>query len=71
MAQKKKFAGNHITKASRTLVVRVPTSVHAAYVKEAKSAGVDMADLVREDLARGLKRREYEILPETAKACGL
>ena len=71
MAQKKSYAGNHITKKTRTLVVRIPSTVHAGYKAEATANGVDVADLVREDLARGLKRRGFELMPETVEACGL
>ena len=63
--------GNHITGNTETLVVRIPKSLKGALRDEAASAGVDVADLVREDLARGLKRRGYVLMPETAEACGL
>jgi len=65
--------GNHQTKNTETLVVRIPRSVKRAYEAEAEAAGdgTTTADLIREDLARGLKRRDYVLEPETAAACGL
>ena len=63
--------GNHITGNTETLVVRIPKAIKRALRDEASRAGVDVADLVREDLARGLTRRGWELTPETAEACGL
>lgn len=51
--------GNHITEGTETLVVRLPKGVKRSYQDEAEAAGVPMSDLIREDLARGLKRRGY------------
>jgi hypothetical protein len=63
--------GNHITGNTETLVVRIPKAIKNALRDEAAGAGVDVAELVREDLARGLTRRGWELLPETAEACGV
>ncbi len=73
MAAKKKTPtpGNHITKDTETLVARIPKNVKRAYEQEAVTGGVGVADLVREDLALGLKRRGYVLTPETRAASGL
>ena len=70
-ANKEPRKGNHVTKNTETLVVRVPTSIKRAYESEAQAEGVDTADLVRQSLAQGLKRRGYELMPETLAASGL
>ncbi len=56
---------------SATGVYRIPATVKAAVEAEATAAGVSPAAVVREALARDLKRRGYELAPETAQACGL
>ena len=71
MATKKKTAHNHITSKSETLVTRVPTSVKRALEAEAEADGVETADVVRGALARDLKRRGYELAPETREASGI
>lgn len=63
--------GNHITSETETLVVRIPKSLKGALRDEAAHKGVDVAELVREDLARGLKRRGWSLAAATAEACGL
>jgi hypothetical protein len=68
---KKKVTGNHITEKTETLVTRVPKTVKRALEQEAEAGGVQVADIVREALARDLKRRGFELVPETREACGL
>lgn len=51
--------GNHVTDTTETLVVRVPKEVKRAYEQEADAGELSVADLVREDLGRGLKKRGY------------
>ncbi len=63
--------GNHVTESTETLVVRIPKTVKRALEEEAFAGDTDVASLVREDLARGLKRRGYKLEAETAAACGL
>lgn len=58
---KKKVTGNHITSSTETLVVRVPKTVKRAYEQEADLQETAVGELVREDLARGIKRRGYEL----------
>ncbi len=53
--------GNHITAHTQTLVTRVPHVIKDTYAAEADKQGVPVADLIREDLTRGLKRRGYVI----------
>ena len=51
--------GNHITGNTETLVVRIPKAIKRALRDEASRSGVDVAEVVREDLARGLTRRGW------------
>ena len=69
--KKKAPKNNHITSATETLVTRIPTTVKRAVEAEAKAEGVSPADVVRGALARDLKRRGYQLAPETREASGL
>lgn len=63
--------GNHVTKNTITLVARIPKAVKAAYERDAAEAGVPVAELVKEALARDMIRRGWELSPETEAASGL
>lgn len=52
-----------------TGVYRLPKTVKAAIEAEAESTGESPAAIVRQALARELERREYELAPETKRAC--
>ncbi len=69
MADPKK--NNHITGSTETLVARIPTVIKRAVEREAEEAGTSPAAVVREALARDLKRRGWKLTPETLAASGI
>ena len=71
MADKKKSNRKPPLTENTTGVYRLPVTVKDAIEAEALTDGVTPAAIVRQSVARELKRRGYDLEENTRKACGV